>query len=109
ESGPTGIRAVVGANSFARDDKSRPMSRKLTALAELGLPGGRTGARTFDEAIAVARAIAASESVALSGLECYEGLQITGDSGRDQIVVDGLMQRVHDLALACDREGLFAG
>src|SRR5438105_354136 len=88
---------------------SQKMSRKLTALLELGVPGGRTGARTFDEALAVGRAIAASKTVALSGLECYEGLQVTGDSGRDQIVVDGLMQRVHDLALACDREGLFAG
>ena len=103
KSGATGL---AGANSFAR---FQPMSRKLTALVELGLPGGRTGARTFDEAIAVARVVAASKSVALSGLECYEGLQIIGDSGRDQIVVDGLMQRVHDLALACDREGLFAG
>ena len=88
---------------------SQTMSRKLTALVELGLPGGRTGARTFDEAIAIARAVAASKAVALSGLECYEGLQITGDSGRDEIVVTGLMQRVHDVALACDREGLFAG
>jgi D-serine dehydratase len=88
---------------------SQKMSRKLTALVELGLPGGRTGARTFDEALAVARAVAMSRTLALSGIECYEGLQITGDSGRDQIVVDGLMQRVHDLALACDREGLFSG
>ena len=56
------------------------MSRKLTALVELGVPGGRTGCRTFDEAMAVARAVAASKTVALSGLECYEGLQITGDS-----------------------------
>jgi D-serine dehydratase len=85
------------------------MSRKLTALVELGVPGGRTGTRTHDEALAVARAVAASKSIALSGLECYEGLQITGDSRRDQIVVDGLMQRVHDVALACDREKLFAG
>ncbi|MDQ2963322.1 MAG: amino acid deaminase [Pseudomonadota bacterium] len=88
---------------------SQTMSRKLTALVELGVPGGRTGARTFDEAMAVARAVAASKAVALSGLECYEGLQVTGDSGRDEIVVAGLMQRVHDVALACDREGLFAG
>jgi D-serine dehydratase len=88
---------------------SPKMSRKLTALVELGVPGGRTGARTFDEAIAVARAIAASKDVALSGLECYEGLQVTGDSGRDEIVVAGLIQRVRDVALACDREGLFAG
>jgi D-serine dehydratase len=87
----------------------QPTSHKLTALVELGVPGGRTGARTFDEALAVARAVAASSIVALSGLECYEGLQVTGDSGRDEIVVAGLMQRVHDVALACDREGLFAG
>ena len=100
------IAESVGANSFAR---AQPLSRKLTALVELGVPEGRTGARTFDEALAVARAVAASKAVALSGLECYEGLQVTGDSARDEIVVDGLMRRVHDVALACDREGLFAG
>jgi len=100
------LAGSAGANSFARVE---PTSRKLTALVELGVPGGRTGARTLDEALAVARAIAASSIVALSGLECYEGLQVTGDSGRDEIVVAGLMQRVHDVALACDREGLFAG
>jgi len=89
--------------------RAQSSSRKLTALVELGLQGGRTGARTFDEALGVARAVAASEAVALSGLECYEGLQITGDTARDEQVVAALMQRIHDLALACDREGLFAG
>ena len=95
--------------SIERVADSQSMSRKLTALLELGVAGGRTGARTFDEAVGVARAVAASKTIALSGLECYEGLQITGDSGRDAIMVAGLMQRVHDVALACDREGLFAG
>ena len=86
------------------------MSRKLTALVELGVPGGRTGCRTHDEAMAVARAVAASKFVALSGLECYEGLQITGDSARD--TADG---RRADAARArtsrspAMREGLFAG
>lgn len=88
---------------------SQRMSRKLTGLIELGVPAGRTGARTFDEALAIARAVAASKAVALSGLECYEGLQVTGDSGRDEIVVAELMRRVQEVALACDREGLFAG
>ena len=88
---------------------SQPMPRKLTALVELGVPGGRTGSRTYDEALAVARAVAASKVVSLSGLECYEGLQVTGDSGRDEIVVAELMRRVQDVAFACDREGLFAG
>jgi D-serine dehydratase len=95
--------------SIERVADSQSISRKLTALLELGVAGGRTGARTFDEAVGVARAVAASKTIALSGLECYEGLQITGDSGRDAIMVAGLMQRVHDVALACDREGLFAG
>src|SRR6266478_8248140 len=52
------------------------MSRKLTALVELGVAGGRTGCRTFAEAMSVAGAVAASKIVALSGLECYEGLQV---------------------------------
>ncbi len=82
----------------------RTMSRKLTALVELGVPGGRTGCRTFDEAMTVARAIAASRIVALSGLECYEGLQVNGDSARDVAMVGALMQRVKDVALACDAE-----
>ena len=88
---------------------SQRRSRKLTALVELGVPGGRTGSRTHDEALALARAVAASKNVSLSGLECYEGLQVTGDSARDQQTVVELMRRVHDVALGCDREGLFAG
>jgi len=103
------IDSQAQLTSIERVADSQWMSRKLTALVELGVAGGRTGARTFDEAVGVARAVAASKTIALSGLECYEGLQITGDSGRDAIMVAGLMQRVHDVALACDREGLFAG
>jgi D-serine dehydratase len=88
---------------------SQRMSRKLNALIELGVPGGRTGVRTSDEALTLARAVARSKAVALSGLECYEGLQLTGDSGRDELVVAALMRRVHDVAITCDGEGLFAG
>ena len=83
--------------------------RKLNALVELGIPGGRTGVRTDDGALALARSIAASRFVALSGLECYEGLKISGDSAHDAATVGALMQRVKNVALACDREQLFAG
>ena len=62
-----------------------PPPRKLTALIELGVPGGRTGLRTHDAALALARQVAASRFVALSGLECYEGLQISGDSAQDAL------------------------
>jgi D-serine dehydratase len=86
-----------------------PPPRRLAALIELGVPGGRTGVRTHDAALALARQVAASRSVALSGLECYEGLQISGDTVQDALTVGALMQRVKELAIACDREGLFAG
>ncbi|HEV7576588.1 MAG TPA: amino acid deaminase [Caldimonas sp.] len=86
-----------------------PPPRRLTALIELGVAGGRTGARTHDAALALARAIGASRSVALSGLECYEGLQISGDAAQDALTVGALMRRVKELAIACDRDGLFAG
>ena len=99
------IDSLAQLASIENVAESQKLSRKLTALVELGVPGGRTGARTFDEALAVARAVAASKVVSLSGLECYEGLQVTGDSGRDEIVVADLMRRVQDVALACDREG----
>jgi D-serine dehydratase len=88
---------------------SDPPARRLTALIELGVPGGRTGARTHDAALALARAIGASRWVALSGLECYEGLQISGDAAQDELTVGALMQRLKALAIACDRDGLFAG
>ena len=99
------------AQLAAIESVARPQrrSRKLTALVELGVPGGRTGSRTYDDALAVARGVAASRIAALSGLECYEGLQVTGDSTRDEMTVAELMRRVKEVALACDREGLFAG
>src|SRR5438105_12318757 len=62
--------------------RQHTMSRRLTALLELGIPGGRTGCRTSTEALALARVIAASAVVDLAGVECYEGLQVTGDSVR---------------------------
>jgi D-serine dehydratase len=84
-------------------------ARPLHALLEIGVAGGRTGCRSGDDALALARAIAASTTVALSGIECYEGLQLTGDSKHDIAFVGGLMETVRRTALSCDDEGLFAG
>ena len=84
-----------------------PMSRPLTALLELGVPDGRTGVRRRDDALALARAIGRSPAVSLVGLECYEGLTITGDAQGDDAHVAGLMRRMRDIAAAIDAEGLF--
>lgn len=94
------IEAVAARHSQAR---------RLSALVEIGIPSGRTGCRTHDEAMALARRIAASPAVGLGGLECYEGGLVTGDSAHDAEVVTALMQRMRDAALACDQEGCFSG
>ena len=76
-------------------------------LLEVGVPGGRSGCRSHDEAIALARRAHASDAVTLAGIECYEGLGNTGDSEVDGAAADALMTRVERLARQCDEEGLF--
>ncbi|WP_166979681.1 alanine racemase [Paramicrobacterium fandaimingii] len=49
------------------------LDRPIDVCIELGQDGGRTGARTLDEAIAVAQRAAASGVVRLAGVGGYEG------------------------------------
>jgi D-serine deaminase-like pyridoxal phosphate-dependent protein len=48
--------------------------RRLDVLVELGYVGGRTGARTVEEAIGVAERVRASSALRLAGVAGYEGL-----------------------------------
>ena len=48
-------------------------SRPLSVLVELGFPGGRTGCRSVDEAIDVAKAASQARTLALAGVSGYEG------------------------------------
>jgi D-serine dehydratase len=84
------------------------IGRPLTALLEIGYEGGRTGVRSHSEALALARAIAATGTVALAGIECYEGLMVS-NSDQDAERVDALLERVRAVATACDAEGFFPG
>ena len=48
--------------------------QRLDVLVELGLPGGRTGARTDEAAVDIARAVADSRRLRLAGVSGYEGV-----------------------------------
>ena len=76
-------------------------------LLELGLNGGRTGCRTHEQALALARLAHASPAVRLAGIECYEGLGATGDDAQDRERTGALMDRVEAIARQCDEDGLF--
>jgi D-serine dehydratase len=75
-------------------------------LLELGLPAGRTGCRTHEEAVALAERLHASPAVRLVGIECYEGLGAKGDA-TDLPYAAALMDRVDAIACHCHDNGLF--
>jgi len=87
--------------------RRRASGRRFDVLLELGTPGFRTGCRSHEEALALARGLAASTAVRLGGLECYEGGLATCDSAHDSEAVSALVRRVRALVVAIDAEGLW--
>jgi D-serine dehydratase len=74
--------------------------RSLPVLLELGIEGGRTGARTIDEAMQVASAVARSPHLALTGTSGFEGLL-----GPER--VDRFLLAIVELTHAVAAEGSF--
>ncbi|TKA08640.1 alanine racemase [Actinacidiphila oryziradicis] len=86
-----------------------PGSRPLDVCVELGSPGGRTGARTPDEALATARAVHAAPRLRLAGVSGYEGA-LAHDTAPESIAAVERYLRV--LVVLHDRlreEGLLTG
>ena len=87
--------------------QDEPAAPSFEVLLEIGLDGGRTGCRSHEQALALARRLHGSAATRLAGIECYEGLWATGRSADDQALVQDLLQRVSAVALQCEREALF--
>ncbi|HVK32756.1 MAG TPA: alanine racemase [Burkholderiaceae bacterium] len=108
-----GLRIVFLVDSAAQLNLIEDWSTRhagsvpFEVLLELGLPGGRTGCRTHDEALALAQRLHASAAVAFVGIECYEGLGAKGNSEVDVPYASALMDRVEAIARECDARGLF--
>lgn len=72
-------------------------TRQPTVLVELGGPGGRTGARTVDEAFAIGERIAASERLRLGGVTGYEGAFAHDTSAAALATVDDYLGNLREL------------
>jgi len=81
--------------------------RPFEVLLEIGVDGGRTGCRSQHDAVTLARRLHDSPACRLVGIECYEGLGATGQSAADEAYAAALMQRVCDIAVACDQQNFF--
>ncbi|WP_295545456.1 amino acid deaminase [uncultured Pseudacidovorax sp.] len=82
-------------------------ARPFEVMLEIGVDGGRTGCRTHEDALALARAVYESPAARLVGIECYEGQGATGQDGPDTAYATALMDRVQAVAEACVAERLF--
>ncbi len=81
--------------------------RSISVLVELGIAGGRTGVRTIEEGLSVARAVKNSPRLTLRGVECYEGIVITQDPEADRASITAWLDALGDLAHRCAAEDLF--
>lgn len=92
---PAGIAALAeGAK------RAGPLRQPLGVLVEMGVAGGRTGARSVADAVALARLIAATPGLELRGVECFEGIL------SDTAAVDALLDDVLAVAELASAEGL---
>ena len=98
----------AGVERLAQAVAAYRLARPLPVLVELGLAGKRAGCRSEQEAMAVARAIAAADGLALAGFEGYEGLLVSDDRAADLRQVDDFLARLVGLVRGADAEGWFA-
>jgi D-serine dehydratase len=76
---------------------ARPAGRRLPVLVEIGL--GRTGCRTDDQALIVAKAAAATSTLTVAGVAGYEGT-ISGTDAQALGRVASFCRRLANLAVA---------
>lgn len=81
-------------------------ARPIDVLVELGAPGGRTGARDLETALAVARAVDQSPVLRLAGAGGYEGALAHDASESSQSIVDRYLTDLRTLVLRMADGGL---
>ncbi|NBX13523.1 MAG: hypothetical protein EBR06_06860, partial [Acidimicrobiia bacterium] len=77
--------------------RGRHGGRRVPVLVELGVAGGRTGARTVSEAVSVARRVSVSASVRLAGVSGFEGIIGAATNETAEERVDHFLQELRRL------------
>jgi D-serine dehydratase len=102
------IDSVESVEQLAAEARAVGCDRPLQVLLEGGYPGGRTGCRTLEQALSVARAAAAAPELALIGVEGFEGLIARPTPAETAATVERFLGFLAQLAHACVAEDLFA-
>ena len=100
------VDSAASIEAAAEAVRRNHLDRPLQLLVERGYPGGRTGCRTNDSALALARQIRATPELHLVGIEAFEGL-IKTENGSPEEAVGLFMDEIAALFGVCTDEGLF--
>jgi D-serine dehydratase len=94
------LRAAAAASSCARP---------IQLLVEVGQAGGRTGARSVEDAMRVARAVhAGAPHLALRGIEGFEGVLEAAEPAETIARIEQMLDEMSQVAVQCDALDLFA-
>lgn len=80
--------------------------KRLNVLIELGVVGGRTGTRSVDEAIQIARAVSNTSTLRIVGVAGFEGIIESADDATAEERVDLFLNKLADLATSIIDERL---
>jgi len=92
------VDSVAGVELLAAELRAGAAPRPLPVLVEVGHEGGRTGARSLDEAIRVAEAVDRAPELRLAGVAGYEGT--IGHERTPEVIaaVDGFLEGLRRVA-----------
>jgi len=103
------VDSVANVRELSDAASASSAARPLEVLLEIGFAGGRTGCRTPDESLAVARAVARSKPhLVLRGVAGFEGLITGATPSAAEAAVRSYLEFIGEVATAVDAEGLFA-
>lgn len=104
---PIFVDSIAGVDLLAAAARAAGLTRPIQLLVEIGVADGRTGVRSTEDALALARHIARADGVILSGVTTFEGV-VAGKDDRDmEPHVRALFDDTARAAEAMGRERLF--
>jgi D-serine dehydratase len=101
------VDSVVGVEIMNETLATVAREVTLPVLLEVGVAGGRTGVRSRDAGLDVARAVAAAPQLALTGTAGFEGIITGNDHQTAAELVDGFLDRIVEMTHAVAEGGWF--
>jgi D-serine dehydratase len=101
------VDSVASVELLDRECGQAGLSRHMDVLLEVGYVGGRTGVRSLEDSLAVARAVNQSEHLCLVGVAGYEGL-MPGAATGEPAGLEAYLESIAETARELKATGLFA-